>query len=199
MPQLYANLTKNSSIPSVSGGTLWADNINKRFYLFGGEYYQQPPPPQFVLWSYDVINSGWVSFGPPTQVSINSVSYGAGVAIAERGEGYYFGGFISNNSVSSWTGPPVAVPGLVKYSMESNLWTNNTRPDSIGRAEGAMVFIPISDEGMLVYFGGVQDQRINGSFVGQPMDQILLYDVLSSTWYKQNATGTVPQMRRRFW
>ncbi|KAK3995972.1 autophagy-related protein 3 [Cladorrhinum sp. PSN332] len=198
MPQLYANLTKNNTVPSVSGGILWADNINKRFYLFGGDYYQQPPPPQFVLWSYDVINEEWVSFGSPTQASIQSVSYGAGATIVERGEGYYFGGFKSSASVAGWTADPVAVSGLVKYSMDTNSWTNNTGPDSIGRAEGAMVFIPISDGGMLVYFGGVQDLKGNGTVVGQPMDQIFLYDVLSSKWYTQNATGHVPQMRRRF-
>ncbi|KAK4231534.1 autophagy-related protein 3 [Podospora fimiseda] len=198
MPQLYANLTKNNTVPSVSGGILWADNINKRFYLFGGDYYQQPPPPQFVLWSYDVINREWVTFGSPTQASIQSVSYGAGATIVERGEGYYLGGFKSKDSVAGWTGSSVAVSGLVKYSMDTNSWTNNTGPDSIGRAEGAMAFIPISDGGMLVYFGGVQDLKGNGTVIGQPMDQIFLYDVLSSKWYTQNATGHVPQMRRRF-
>ncbi|KAK4169492.1 autophagy-related protein 3 [Cladorrhinum sp. PSN259] len=198
MPQLYANLTKNSTIPSVSGGILWSDNINKRFYLFGGDYYQQPPPPQFVLWSYDVINGEWVSFGSPTQASIQSVSYGAGATIVERGEGYYYGGFKSKASIGGWTSAPVAAAGMVKYSMDSNSWTNDTGPDSVGRAEGAMVFLPISDGGMLVYFGGTQDVKGNGTVVGQPMDQILLYDVLSSKWYTQNATGQVPQMRRRF-
>ncbi|KAJ4304371.1 hypothetical protein N0V88_001984 [Collariella sp. IMI 366227] len=71
-------------------------------------------------------------------------------------------------------------------------------PDLVGRAEGAIVFIPIGDGGMLVYFGGVQDPYANGSWVGEPMEKVFLYDVLSSKWYTQNATGTVPPMRRRF-
>ena len=198
MPQLYANLTKNTTVPSVHGGTLWADTVNKRFYLFGGEYYQQPPSQQFTLWSYDTIYDTWESFGSPPQPGLAAISYGAGVSIPERGEGYYYGGWKSKNTVPGWTGPPVAMAGLVKYSMDSNHMSNNTGPDKIGRAEGAMVFIPIGDGGMLVYFGGVQDLHGNGTVVGQPMDKILLYDVLSSKWYTQNATGTVPQMRRRF-
>ena len=39
--------------------------------------------------------------------------------------------------------------------MVNNFWTNNTGPDTIGRAEGVMVTIPASKQGLLVYFGGV--------------------------------------------
>ncbi|KAK5664257.1 hypothetical protein OQA88_475 [Cercophora sp. LCS_1] len=198
MPQLYANLTKNSSVPSVHGGTLWADDVNKRLYLFGGEYYLQPPPRSFNLWSYDVMNNEWVSFGPPGQAAIDSVSYGAGASVSELGQGFFFGGWISNNTDPDWSGVPVATTGMVKYDMDSNSWSNITGPDSIRRAEGVMVFLPIGDGGMLVYFGGIQDLYANGTVAGQPMEQILLYDVLSSKWYKQNATGDVPEMRARF-
>ncbi|KAK0623385.1 hypothetical protein B0T14DRAFT_175391 [Immersiella caudata] len=37
MPQLFANLTKNSTICSTHGGPLWADNVNKRLFLVGGQ------------------------------------------------------------------------------------------------------------------------------------------------------------------
>jgi hypothetical protein len=198
MPQMYANLTKNSTIPSVNGGTLWADNVNKRFYLFGGEYYQQPPAPQFTLWSFDALYNRWDSFGSPAGDNIGTASYGAGVSISETGEGYYYGGWKSNNTMASMTGPPVAQSGLVKYTMDTNTWSYKQGPDTVGRAEGVMVFIPIGDGGMLVYFGGVQDPQQTGSWVGQPMESIFLWDLLSEKWYVQNATGTVPQMRRRF-
>ncbi|KAH6624849.1 hypothetical protein B0J18DRAFT_397906 [Chaetomium sp. MPI-SDFR-AT-0129] len=198
MPQLYANLTKNSTIPTVHGGTLWADDINKRFYLFAGEYYQQPPTPQFSLWSFDTIYNTWESFGSPAEDGVAAVSYGAGVSVSEIGEGFYYGGWKSNNTVPGWSGPPKAVSALVRYNMDSNTWSTDNGPDSVGRAEGSMVFIPIGDGGMLVYFGGVQDPHGNGTWIGQPMTTILLYDVLSSKWYTQNATGDVPQMRRRF-
>lgn len=198
MPQLYANLTKNTTIPDVNGGTLWADDVNKRFYLFAGEYYQQPPSSQFTLWSYDTVYNRWESFGSPAEDNIAAVSYGAGVSISETGEGYYYGGWKSNNTMPGWEGPPKAMAGLVKYSMDANTWSTDPGPDSVGRAEGAMVFIPIGDGGMLVYFGGVQDPSGNGTWVGQPTETIFLYDVLSSKWYTQEATGQIPPMRRRF-
>jgi hypothetical protein len=39
--------------------------------------------------------------------------------------------------------------------MVANLWTNDTGPDFVGRAEGVMVNIPAHRQGLLVYFGGV--------------------------------------------
>ncbi len=67
MPQLYANLSKNGTIPSVNGGILLGDNVNKKFFMFGGEYYQDAPPTNFILYAYDVINNYWLSLGPPQQ------------------------------------------------------------------------------------------------------------------------------------
>ncbi|KAK0711230.1 hypothetical protein B0H67DRAFT_602045 [Lasiosphaeris hirsuta] len=198
MPQLYANLSKNNTIPTVNGGTLWVDDVNKRFYLFGGEFAQNPPAPFFTLWSFDTINKEWVSFGTPGHPTVNGISYGAGASVSERGEGYYYGGWMSNNSILGWPGPPIASSNMIKYDMATNSFFNITGPDSVRRAGGSMVFIPIGDGGMLVYFGGVQDLYFNGTTTGQPMEEIFLFDVLSSKWYTQNATGDVPPMRRRF-
>ncbi|KAI0128660.1 hypothetical protein BJ170DRAFT_340465 [Xylariales sp. AK1849] len=195
MPQLYANLSKNATVPSVNGGILWVDDVNKKFYLFGGEYYQTPPT-DLALYAYDALDNYWETFDDTPQ-SINSVSYGAGASVSEQGEAYYYGGWLSNNSVPGWTGPRMATTGLIKYTMDTNQWTNITGPDDIGRAEGTMLYIPASDGGMLIYFGGVQDLT-NGTIAGQPMDRIFVYDMASSRWYRQKASGDVPGMGARF-
>jgi hypothetical protein len=91
----------------------------------------------------------------------------------------------------------MATTGLIHYNMDENRWANITGPDDVGRAEGAMVHLPISDGGMLVYFGGIQDTS-NGSIIGQPMDEIFLFELASSRWYKQKASGDVPDARARF-
>jgi hypothetical protein len=196
MPQLYANLSKNASIPNLVGGVLWGDNVNKRFYLFGGEYYDTPSVT-FKLLSYDAIYNKWDSFGPPS-TPISNVAWGAGVAISERGEGYYYGGWISNTTTPAYVGDPLATTGLIKYEMDGNVWTNNTGPDSIPRAEGVMVYIPASDQGLLIYFGGLATPYGNGSIVPSPLNTIFIYDIGSSYWYRQTATGDVPESRRRF-
>ncbi|KAH7118465.1 hypothetical protein EDB81DRAFT_892077 [Dactylonectria macrodidyma] len=198
MPPLYANLSRNGTIPSVNGGILWEDSVNKRLYLYGGQYYETPPSA-FNLYSYDILYDEWVSFGPPTGAgTINAVSYGAGISIPSRGEAYYYGGWLSNESVPDWAGPPRATNRLIKYVMDSNSWSNLTGPDNVRRAEGAMVFIPIGDAGMLVYFGGSKDLYGNGTLTPQPLDEIFLFDVANTKWYTQKTSGRTPEIRRRF-
>ncbi|KAJ3959052.1 hypothetical protein N0V92_004341 [Colletotrichum tropicale] len=87
---------------------------------------------------------------------------------------------------------------LIKYDMDKNSWNSVAGPDNVGRAEGVMVFIPIGDAGMLVYFGGSQDLDGNGTLTPQPMDEIFLYDVANTKWYTQKTSGRTPEIRRRF-
>lgn len=80
MPTQYANLSKNSSIPDVAGGILWADEVNKIFYLYGGEF--SSTPQDFQLWGYDVILNQW-NLSAPSATPVERLSYGAGVAVNE--------------------------------------------------------------------------------------------------------------------
>ncbi|KAE8448886.1 hypothetical protein EG329_008682 [Mollisiaceae sp. DMI_Dod_QoI] len=200
MPQLHATNYKNATIPDVTGGILWEDNINKRFYLYGGEYLNDGLSPSAVnLWSFDAIYNYWVSFGAPSVTAqISGVSYAGHVAVSEVGQGFALGGWMSNATVPNWSGGPVASSALIKYDMGSNTWTNNSGPDSTPRAEGAMVYIPASDHGLLIYFGGVTAPYYNSSIIESPMDTIYVYDITSSKWYSQTATGDIPADRRRF-
>lgn len=129
---------------------------------------------------------------------INRISWGAGVAVDQRAEGYYLGGWLSNFTMEGWSGPPIATSNMVIYDMIGQTFTNNTGPDSTGRAEGVMVFIPASDNGLLIYFGGVLDPFRNGTVVGSAMNTIYVYDINSEKWYQQSASGEIPDMRRRF-
>ncbi|EFX04685.1 hypothetical protein CMQ_1613 [Grosmannia clavigera kw1407] len=201
MPALHANLSKNSTVPNVSGGFLWADDVNKMLFLFGGEYYQQPPPANtLALWAYDVLHNYWIQRSPPpaSQTNVYSVAYGAGVSVSDRGEGYYYGGWLSNTSVAGWSGPPLASSGLLRYNLDASTWANNTGPDDVRRAEGVLLYLPAGDGGLLVYFGGVIDPYANGTVSEQSLDTVFIYDVLSSKWYSQNTTGSIPGDRRRF-
>ncbi|KAK2045544.1 hypothetical protein LZ31DRAFT_593837 [Colletotrichum somersetense] len=177
MPPLYANLFKNGSIPNVAGGALWSHSVNKRLYLFGGEHNLCEPQLPFNLYNYDILSNQWDFFGPSR----------TGATISK----------LSNNFV--WgTGPTVATTGLVKYTMDINSFANNTGPDGIRCAGDSLQYIPADDSGMLIYFGVTQDLSTNGTARGQPMDQIFIYDVLSSKWDTQKASGEVPEMRRRY-
>jgi hypothetical protein len=197
MPYLHANVSKNHTVPSVHGGALFADNVNKKIYLFGGEYFGEPPTTSFGVYYYDVINDFWIQLGQPQQ-PVRSVSYGAAATVSERGEGYYLGGWQSNASVLGWAGPPAATANLTRYKMDENVFEVMPGPDAAPRAEGVLLYLPASDGGLLVYFGGVVDAGQNGTAGPQPLDTIFLYDILSSKWYTQRASGDVPGPRRRF-
>lgn len=198
MPQLYSNLSKNSTVPDVSGGILWADEVNKIFYQYGGEF--QGSPEDFSLWAYDIILDQWnqTSTSSAQQSNIQRVAWGSGVAVNEIAMGYYLGGWLSNSTVPGWGGDAMMTSTFVQYDMIANDWTNNTGPDSTGRAEGAMVFLPASDRGLLIYFGGIMDQFGNGTVMGSNMSTIFIYDLASNKWYTQTATGDIPGERRRF-
>lgn len=181
MPREYANLTKGPAVPSVHGGMLWPDTVNKMLYLYGGEYYQTSPD-SFTLWAYDTINDEWSAASTETS-QISRVSFGAGVAVQDIARAYHYGGWLSNASVPGWAGPPMATSSLIIYDMIENAWRNTTGPDSIPRAEGAMVYLPVSDRGMLVYFGGIQTPYGpgNNTAVGVSVDLVLLYGCFSLT------------------
>lgn len=166
MPKQHANLTKNSSVPAVAGGTLWQDEVNKVFWLYGGEF--QSAPSSFELWGYDVILNQWnlSDAGAASTSPIQRVSYGAGVSVNEIGRGYYYGGYLNNLTNPLWSGPQIATSNLIIFDMDDNKLTNNTGYDNMGRAEGTMVYLPASGAGLLVYFGGATFPYANETAVG---------------------------------
>lgn len=197
-PVLNINLNKDPNIiPTVEGGVLWGDSLNKTFYVFGGAI-TAGLPGEFHLFGYDIINDRWWDFGAPKATWLDIPSYGAGVGVSQTGEGYYYGGWISNTSMQGWTNPPTMSSSLYKYEYDQNRFTLANPPtDNLARAEGTMVWIPAGDNtGMFVYLGGIYDLG-NGTTAAQPMNEILVYDPGSNEWFTQTATGQVPPNRRR--
>ena len=120
------------------------------------------------MWTYDVLLDQWnqtdrKSAGvSPTQ----RVAYGAGTHIEGLGLGFYFGGWTSNQTEADWTGQAVATANLVRFEYNTGFLSNTSGPDdNVGRAEGQMVYLPVSDSGLLMYFGGIEDQNQNGTAV----------------------------------
>ena len=164
MPDQYANLSKPGNIPSLSGGYIWADSTNKCFYQFGGEYPQGLSPTDFSMWTYDILLNQWNSTDTTGDKNIQRVSFGAGAQVDQLGLGFYFGGWLSNQTTVGWKGPPMATTGLVQFDMTTGELKNMTGPDNLGRAEGQLIYLPVSDGGILIYFGGIEDPYRNGSF-----------------------------------
>lgn len=194
-PPQNTNLTKDPDVPSVSGGVLWPDSANKLFYLFGGEYDNTNDVQSFTtLWLYDIIYNTWnrSSASDGSLTGINWPALGAGT-FTDVGVAYYYGGYLTNLSMPKWPGDRLMLNSLISFNMNTRSWQNNTY-DQTPRAEGSMHFIPASDAGMLVYFGGVEIDNGTSSYAN--MSNIQLFDIANNRWFTQTATGDVPSPRR---
>lgn len=143
---------------------MWADELNKCFYQFGGEYLEGDSPKDFSISTYDVILNQWNSTNyKSSDASLKRPSYGAGTQVESRGLGFYYGGWVSNRTTPGWKGPAIALSSIIQYDFTTGILRNSTHPDGIGRAEGQLLYLPVSDNGMLVYLGGIEDPYHNGS------------------------------------
>lgn len=155
-------------MPTVSGGVLWPDQVNKNFYLFGGAHTETRTQDFDDLWSYDTVYNNWTRVIPDgSQLDISWPYLGAS-DVTDEGVAYYYGGYLGNESVAGWSGNTMMLNSLVKYDMDTNKWDNRTSGDRIPRAEGNLRYIPASQRGMLVYFGGLEQRSTgNTSYVCQ--------------------------------
>jgi hypothetical protein len=123
--------------------------------------------------TYDVLLNQWnLTENKAAGVSTTQrAAYGAGTHIEGLGIGFYYGGWMSNLTSPDWKGPAVATSDLVRFEFNTGFLSNNSGPnDNVGRAEGQMVYLPVSDSGMLVYFGGIEDQHQNGTAAPVSLD-----------------------------
>jgi len=137
----------------------------------GYEAYSFGPPKQF--------EPGYVVKQLPTGMT-RYVTDGAAVSVPSENLGYYFGGLRSDSF-----GPIYQDPGIRNASFNadtlsqtmieldmtglqgSEVWSNLTLPtEAPGRASAEIVWVPVSEKGVLVAIGGVVDPayaNVNGT------------------------------------
>ncbi|XPS94964.1 hypothetical protein M3J09_004261 [Ascochyta lentis] len=188
-------LAKNAAAPSVSGGVLWPDTVNKIIYAYGGEQ-ENIDTADKRLWFYDILYDTWNVSITNSIASVSPAAWGAGATASDKALGYYYGGWPTNTSHAD-SDATNALATMVVYNMLDNKFSTHPGPDQIGRAEGVMLYVPAGDSGLLLYFGGVQ--VVNGTRQPLPMSDIFVYDIANVKWYKQTASGVeLPASRRRF-
>jgi len=65
--------------------------------------------------------------------------YNAGIGISETGQGYYYGGWISNASMHGWTGNRTISKSFYRFEYNSNRTIVVNSPDALPKAEGAII------------------------------------------------------------
>ena len=147
---------------------------------------------------------------------VQRAAEGAGISVPELGRGFYFAGHLDPYTTKGWALPVPRVylkslleytfPGYANSGVESlgsgkkagddGVWRNITQggiQDTArftSRADSALVFVPgFGAQGILLSLGG----GTNESF--SQMNVIDVYDVATSTWYKQSTSGKYPILR----
>lgn len=162
---------------------------------------------------------------PKTSSGINSeagnqpvlnVAEGAGISVPEIGRGFYFGGHQDFRTTSGWSDqvPRIYLKSLLEFTYPGHtneavddlkggkpagidgVWRNITqgglqdRPGFTKRADGVLVYVPgFGKEGILLGLAGGTDATFT------KMNIIDVYDIASSTWYKQPTAGEAPGIR----
>ncbi|KIW89070.1 uncharacterized protein Z519_10555 [Cladophialophora bantiana CBS 173.52] len=212
-----------SGPPAVSLGYLW--NSYDALYLYGGEFSDTPvaSPVPFSTWAYDISSSTWSELSSPqTSSGRNSepagqpvlrAAEGAGISVPNLGRGFYFGGHLDFLTTPGWSESVARVylRGILEYTYPGysnaavngghtagspGIYRNITQggtQDSAGfpeRADGLLVYIPgYGRSGIILGLAG----GTNATFT--QMNVIDVYDIDSSTWYKQATSGPTPDIR----
>ncbi|KAI9732982.1 MAG: hypothetical protein M1834_003524 [Cirrosporium novae-zelandiae] len=146
------------------------------------------------------------------------ITNGAGVSIPNENMGYYFSGMRGKNwgiIETDDSSANVTADSLISVNMtvmRDEIWSNQTLPQNIpGRANAELVWIPVSESGVLVAIGGVVDPEViypaglNDSQISQSesispgfMTSLPIYDIAGQQWYLQNTSGTAPGQLTQF-
>ncbi|KAI9738199.1 MAG: hypothetical protein M1834_008697 [Cirrosporium novae-zelandiae] len=148
--------------------------------------------------------------------AIQRAAEGAGISVAELGRGWYFGGHLDEFTTEGWSNQisRVYLKSLIEYTFpgytnngvnnisggqaagSDGVWRNVTEgglQDEAGfteRADGVLVYVPgFGSQGIILGLAG----GTNESFT--QMNVIDVYDINSSTWYKQATSGSTPEIR----
>lgn len=206
-------LATPSGPPAVALGYLWQSTDD--LFLYGGEFSDSPAtsPVPFSLWQYDIQGSSWIQHDKPTfgdGSAVQRAAEGAGISVPSRGLGYYFGGHLDGYTVDGWSQwiPRVYIPSMLEFTMpgfsnslaqanpagSDGVYRNITVSSNQGgfpeRADGVLVYVPgYSDEGIIVGLAGGTNQSFT------QLNVLDIYDIKTSTWYKQSTEGSTPGVR----
>ncbi|PQE25858.1 kelch domain-containing protein [Rutstroemia sp. NJR-2017a BBW] len=152
----------------------------------------------------------------PAPASVNRAAEGAGLSVPEIGRSWYFGGHLDLYTTSGWSNQIARVYlkgllefthpgyandgveslGLTKGAGDGGVYRNITDgglQESAGfteRADGVLVYVPgWGVDGILLGLAGGTNETMT------EMSIIDVYDIASSTWYKQSTTGNSPPIR----
>ncbi|KAK5114541.1 hypothetical protein LTR62_002476 [Meristemomyces frigidus] len=153
---------------------------------------------------------------PSNDDPVQRAAEGAGVSVPSLGRGFYFGGHLDGYTTPGWASwiPRLYLQSLLEFTFpgysNSQVDTLHNGKDagtdgnyrnitdgglqsSAGftqRADGLLLYVPgFGDQGILLALAGGTNQTFT------QMNNIDVYDIASSSWYKQATSGSTPTIR----
>ncbi|PLB46355.1 hypothetical protein P170DRAFT_438177 [Aspergillus steynii IBT 23096] len=222
-----AGAAANNLAPNYRDGVMFAND--DQLYLYGGllrsTESQDPPAGDRVLgyekYQYGPYRSSWEAGFYEDQLDndvTRYVTHGAGASAPSENLGFYFSGMHGANwgSIADDQSANRSSQRMIKVDMSEmrgNVWSNTSLPDYVpARANAELVWLPVSDSGVLVAIGGVlnpesiyrtdglSNAQMNASQRASPgfMETVSVYDIADEKWYVQNTTGDIPPALAQF-
>ncbi|KAG0649494.1 Kelch repeat-containing [Hyphodiscus hymeniophilus] len=215
----------NNIGPQYVDGTMFANDFE--WFTYGGLLadtlaFQNPDAQSVAVYEkYPQVSSrqfspGYILDDLPTDMN-RYIAFGAGVSVPSENLGFYFGGLRSSTwgdivlgTSNETLNADVESLTLIELDMsvqQKEVWSNQTLPNSVpGRASAEIVWVPVSEQGVLVAMGGVidpvfasislanNDSTNKASEATSPgfMQTVSVYDIANKVWYNQVTSGTVP-------
>lgn len=217
----------NNIAPNYIDGTMFVND--DELYLYGGlPRLTDSASPQsgdtvlgYEAYQYGTYRSSWSPGFYQNNLPAGVTRYitnGAGASAPSENLGWYFSGmrspdwgpiYYDDSSANATANTLIQVD---MSTMRGEKWTNTTLPDNITpRANAELVWVPVSDHGVLVAIGGVSQPEeiypagLTAAQTAQSQSQsptfmtsLPVYDVSSSSWYLQNTTGDAPPQLTEF-
>jgi hypothetical protein len=215
--------TNNISANFIDGAMFVNDD---EFILYGGltrqtDSSQGPPAANLVLgYEQDQYGLGQAVNWQPgflekdlTDGVTRYITDGGAVSAPSENLGFYFSGVHGQN----WgaiedddQSANVTANTLITVNMSTmrnETWSNNTLPGNIpGRINAELVWIPVSQSGVLIAIGGVLYSDAMTSGIGLTttqaaasnqtspsfMQTVPVYDIANNKWYMQQTSGDIP-------
>ncbi|KAF9894833.1 hypothetical protein FE257_004454 [Aspergillus nanangensis] len=181
----------DSSVPKLKDQALWSDKANTTLYSYGGRGASDTSADE-GLWTYTIKNQEWKL----QQASIKPVRLvgGAYTNAPDIQAAYWLGGYQSSDTTLSITDKTVDyAAGMIQFNTTTGVFTQLDAPFTPVQ-QGALVYIPVGEQGILVYVGGevpsVQE-GINATLTPNAWDYVQVYDIAADKWYKQTTTSSV--------
>ncbi|RAK80039.1 uncharacterized protein BO72DRAFT_27003 [Aspergillus fijiensis CBS 313.89] len=181
----------DAQIPVLKDQALWSSRDNSSLFLYGGRRASNISLDEKV-WKYEVQGGKW----EVQETSAVPVRYdgGVNVNVPELQSAYWLGGYQDSSTTTAITDSRrMYATSMVEFNTTTGEIAEIESPVTPVQ-DGALVYIPVGEKGLLVFLGGETPSMVNGTNATMAVNSwnyVQVYDIASGSWYNQSTSGSV--------